>query len=240
MRHGIHPQSASTTNVVDSRRGPRKPYFLSIHKARSEGQDTLHGALRITAARPVRGTPHRRFSVLGPPCGAREGDTVTSCWSATCGWKGPVCQRQEASSLNGDQYRHDGQRRSSSRPRTSRSELRAHRAHRQHRGVRYPADRGPHRQLRCRHADPYSRSQAHPYIEDNQGATVPVDQRMTSVQVSAKGDVYRGRKDANTCAGTVTVDMLQDAVALSPDLAPQDPPRNGGTTGKVPASEPTM
>ena len=55
-------------------------------------------------------------------------------------------------------------------------------------------------------------------IADNAAAGI------TTVQVSAKGDIYRGRKDTSqtpTCSGTVSVDMLQDIVPPSNDLDPQ-------------------
>ena len=55
-------------------------------------------------------------------------------------------------------------------------------------------------------------------IADNVAAGI------TTVQVSAKGDIYRGRKDTSqtpTCSGTVSVDMIQDIVPPSNDLDPQ-------------------
>ena len=85
--------------------------------------------------------------------------------------------------------------------------------------------------------DLYLNSDAHLYIEDNQGPTVPVAQRITTVQVSAKGDIYRGRKDTTDCKGAVTVDMLADIVAPTPDLDPKDLACTGGTRRKVSPSE---
>ncbi len=85
--------------------------------------------------------------------------------------------------------------------------------------------------------DLYLNSDAHLYIEDNQGPTVPVAQRITTVQLSAKGDIYRGRKNDSSCKGAVTVDMLADVVPPTPDLDPKDLPCNGGTVRKVPSSE---
>jgi len=58
-----------------------------------------------------------------------------------------------------------------------------------------------------------------------------------TVQVSAGGDIYRGRKRADQCQGTVNVDMLQDTVAPFNDLDPRTLPCNGGGTRKVPVSE---
>jgi hypothetical protein len=77
----------------------------------------------------------------------------------------------------------------------------------------------------------------HLYIEDKQGGGIPANQAITSVTVSAKGDVYRGRKDTSDCAGVVTVDALQDLVPPSPDLDPRDLGCGGGGTRKVPAAE---
>jgi len=58
-----------------------------------------------------------------------------------------------------------------------------------------------------------------------------------TVQVSAGGDVYRGRKDSNRCDGDVTIDMLQDSAAPTGDLDPRVLPCNGGDTRLVPRAE---
>ena len=68
-------------------------------------------------------------------------------------------------------------------------------------------------------------------IVDNPAAGV------TTVQVSAKGDIYRGRKNSTACNGTVTVDKLEDRVAPTPDLDPQVMSCNGGSRRRIPASE---
>lgn len=58
-----------------------------------------------------------------------------------------------------------------------------------------------------------------------------------TVQVSAGGSVYRGRKDRSECTGSVNIDMLIDAVAPFGDLDPRNLPCNGGSTRKVPTAE---
>jgi len=68
-------------------------------------------------------------------------------------------------------------------------------------------------------------------IVDNPGAGI------TTVQVSARGDLYRGRKNNTACNGTVTVDKLDDRVLPSPDLDPQTMACGGGTRRKIPVSE---
>jgi hypothetical protein len=72
-------------------------------------------------------------------------------------------------------------------------------------------------------------------IADNVAAGI------NTVQVSAKGDIYRGRKDTSlspVCGGTVSVDMLQDVVSPLNDLDPQTLPcQNGsGSNWKVPSA----
>lgn len=72
-------------------------------------------------------------------------------------------------------------------------------------------------------------------IADNPAAGI------NTVQLSAKGDIYRGRKDTSqtpTCGGTVSVDMLHDVLPPSNDLDPQTLPcRNGsGSNWKVPSA----
>lgn len=83
------------------------------------------------------------------------------------------------------------------------------------------------------------------YLNTNTGSTLSIADNpnagIYSVQVSAKGDIYRGRKDTtqpSPCTGTVSVDMLQDIVAPSGDLDPQTLPcQNGaGSIWKVPAA----
>lgn len=58
-----------------------------------------------------------------------------------------------------------------------------------------------------------------------------------TVQVSAGKGIFRGRKNANTCTGTVTVDMLQDKVSPFGNLDPKTLPCNGSGTRSVPVSE---
>ncbi len=58
-----------------------------------------------------------------------------------------------------------------------------------------------------------------------------------TVQVSAGGDIYRGRKDSNRCDGDVIIDMLHDSAAPSGDLDPRDLPCDGSDTRVVPRSE---
>jgi len=51
------------------------------------------------------------------------------------------------------------------------------------------------------------------------------------VQISAANDIYRGRKDSNTCGGSISVDMQQDISAAEPGLDPLSLPCSGaGTT----------
>ena len=69
------------------------------------------------------------------------------------------------------------------------------------------------------------------YIADKPAAKV------FTVQVSSAEDIYRGRKDTNTCTGNVTVDMLRDTVSPFGDLDPRGLPCNGGGTRLVPISE---
>lgn len=77
----------------------------------------------------------------------------------------------------------------------------------------------------------YLNAGTHLYIEDNPGAGI------TAVQVSAKGHIYRGRKDTSDCQGPVTVDMLGDVSPPTPDLDPQDLTCNGSGTRKVSTAE---
>jgi hypothetical protein len=66
---------------------------------------------------------------------------------------------------------------------------------------------------------------------------------INTVQVSAAGDIYRGRKNDGTCDNgnsdtRVTVDMLQDIVAPMPnDLDPKNLPCSGASKRLIPSSE---
>jgi hypothetical protein len=77
------------------------------------------------------------------------------------------------------------------------------------------------------------------YLNANDTLTIADNppQQVLTVQVSAGTGVYRGRKDQDLCTGTVTVDMLEDAVAPFGDLDPRTLPCNGGSTRQVPVSE---
>lgn len=59
---------------------------------------------------------------------------------------------------------------------------------------------------------------------------------ITTVQVSARGNIFRGRKDQPICQGTVIVDKLEDTVAPFGDLDPLTLPCSGGSTSAVPSS----
>jgi len=74
------------------------------------------------------------------------------------------------------------------------------------------------------------------FVEDNQAPAVPAADRITTVQVSARGDLFRGRKDVSECRGGVTVDMLEDLVPGSPDLDPRALACGTGTR-RVPPGE---
>ncbi|MEO8604366.1 MAG: hypothetical protein ABI629_17460 [bacterium] len=77
----------------------------------------------------------------------------------------------------------------------------------------------------------YLNSDASLTIADNPAVGV------TTVQVSAGQSIYRGRKNTTACNGTVTIDKLEDKVAPSSDLDPQDLPCSGGATRAIPQSE---
>ncbi len=62
-------------------------------------------------------------------------------------------------------------------------------------------------------------------------------QGVFTVQVSAGQGIFRGRKDQNTCTGTVNVDKLEDVVAPFGDLDPKTLPCSGSSTREVPVSE---
>ncbi len=59
---------------------------------------------------------------------------------------------------------------------------------------------------------------------------------INTVQVTAKGNIYRGRKNTSACLGTVSIDMLQDVVAPFGDLDPRVMPCSGGGSSVVPPS----
>lgn len=59
---------------------------------------------------------------------------------------------------------------------------------------------------------------------------------ITTVQVTSKGAVHRGRKNASSCAGTVIVDMLEDKVSPLNDLDPRTLSCIGSGTSAVPVS----
>lgn len=65
-------------------------------------------------------------------------------------------------------------------------------------------------------------------IEDDPGNGV------TTVQVSARGKIYRGRKDQSICQGTVIIDKLEDTVSPFGNLDPQALPCTGSNTTAVP------
>jgi len=77
------------------------------------------------------------------------------------------------------------------------------------------------------------------YLNANNTLTVADNpaQQVFTVQVSAGGSTFRGRKDQNTCTGTVNIDKLEDKVAPFSDLDPKTLPCGGGTTREVPVSE---
>lgn len=60
---------------------------------------------------------------------------------------------------------------------------------------------------------------------------------MHTVQVSAGGNIYRGRKDRNLCEGQVFIDKLEDVLAPFGDLDPRELPCSGGATRLAPQSE---
>lgn len=74
---------------------------------------------------------------------------------------------------------------------------------------------------------------------DSSGRTLLISDNppsVSTVQVSAVGNLYRGRYDNATCSGTVTIDMLQDAQAPHPNLDPLTLNCSGGTR-QVPSGE---
>jgi hypothetical protein len=93
---------------------------------------------------------------------------------------------------------------------------------------------GPEMRLHGRvhtNADLYLDGGTHLYIEDNPA------QGITTVQVSARGSIHRGRKNVSQCAGRVTIDKLEDLVSPTPDLDPLNLPCNGGVTRVVSEAE---
>ena len=77
------------------------------------------------------------------------------------------------------------------------------------------------------------------YLNANNSLTIADNpaQQVLTIQVSAGQGIHRGRKDQNTCTGTVTVDMLQDDVSPFGNLDPKTLPCNGSATRLVPGSE---
>jgi hypothetical protein len=77
------------------------------------------------------------------------------------------------------------------------------------------------------------------YLNSNASLTIADNppQGILSVQVSAGGDIHRGRKNLNQCYGTVTVDKLEDVVSPFPDLDPKQIPCNGASARVVPVAE---
>ncbi|MGE0823620.1 MAG: hypothetical protein AB7G75_18725 [Candidatus Binatia bacterium] len=76
------------------------------------------------------------------------------------------------------------------------------------------------------------------YLNTNGGSTFSVGDRLAApvnrfVQVSAAGNIFRGRLDANGCSGTVVIDMLQDTTAPLGDLDPRTLACEGGGTSQV-------
>jgi len=69
------------------------------------------------------------------------------------------------------------------------------------------------------------------YIEDAPASG------LYNVQVSAGGDIHRGRKDRNSCGGRVFVDRLADNVPPAGDLDSKELPCFGGATRAVPQAE---
>jgi hypothetical protein len=59
---------------------------------------------------------------------------------------------------------------------------------------------------------------------------------INTVQVSAKGDIHRGRKNNTACSGTVNIDKLEDIVAPSNDLDPKTLACVGGVSSLIPVS----
>lgn len=76
----------------------------------------------------------------------------------------------------------------------------------------------------------------------NAGSELRIEDRRSSppsvldnpfVQLSTGGDIYRGRKDDTSCAGTVIIDMQKDTVPPTPGLDPLELPCSGGGTSIV-------
>jgi len=77
------------------------------------------------------------------------------------------------------------------------------------------------------------------YLNANNTLTIADNpaQAVFNVQVSAGAEIWRGRKDQNTCTGTVTIDMLQDVVAPFGNLDPKNLNCGGGSTRAIPVAE---
>lgn len=74
----------------------------------------------------------------------------------------------------------------------------------------------------------------------NPGNTLRIEDSppaMTTVQVSASGALFRGRKDTSSCTGTLIIDKLEDSAAPAGDLDPLNLPCNGAATRTVPRTE---
>ena len=79
------------------------------------------------------------------------------------------------------------------------------------------------------------------YLNTNTGSTFSIGDRLVApinrfVQVSAAGNIFRGRLNTNECQGTVRIDMLQDTVAPPGDLDPRTLSCVGGGTSQVSAA----
>jgi hypothetical protein len=79
------------------------------------------------------------------------------------------------------------------------------------------------------------------FLNSESGRTLSVEddppRGITQVQVTAKGDLYRGRKNTTQCTGTVRIDTLQNLSDPPPGFDPRDLNCIGGATAKVPQSE---
>ncbi len=77
------------------------------------------------------------------------------------------------------------------------------------------------------------------YLNANSSLRIEDDPALgiNTVQVSAGGDIYRGRKNSSNCEGIVEIDKLEDSVAPSGDLDPAELGCGGSGTRLVPSSE---
>lgn len=93
---------------------------------------------------------------------------------------------------------------------------------------------GPEMHLHGRvhtNGDLYLDAGTHLYVEDNPPTGI------TAVQISARGNIHRGRKNVSQCNGPVTVDKLADLIPPTPDLDPLNMPCGGSGTRLVPVAE---